>query len=144
MQKSVPLFTSTEAVVIHNKIIMSKTTRTYWNVLDKENTNKWKIVDDTNGKVRQLTVAIDEKTGDYTQLTRFEQGIDTKDFGSKFHDYPEEIYVISGRIYDESFDMWLEAGHYCSRPPGEVHDPFRSETSCLVLEVSYPSQTKNI
>ena len=121
---------------------MSKTTRTYWNVLDEENTNEWEVVDDTDGKIKQLTVATDKETGDYTRLTRFESGTDTKSSGSKFHDYPEEIYVISGRLYDEAFDMWLESGHYCSRPPGEVHGPFRSKEGCLVLEVSYPSQTR--
>ncbi|MBT8440473.1 MAG: cupin domain-containing protein, partial [Gammaproteobacteria bacterium] len=113
---------------------MSKSTRTYWNVLEKESAKEWEAVDGTDGKIEQLTVAIDEETGDYTRLTRFQPGADTAEFGSKFHDYPEEIYVISGSLYDEVFDMWLEAGHYCSRPPGEVHGPFRSVDGCLVLE----------
>ena len=117
---------------------MSKTTKTYWNILDKENADAWEVIDDTDGKIKQLTVAIDNESGDYTRLTLFEPGADTKDFGSKFHDYPEEIYVISGRLYDKAFTMWLEAGHYCSRPPGEVHGPFRSEEGCLVLEISFP------
>jgi quercetin dioxygenase-like cupin family protein len=119
---------------------MSKTTKTYWNVLAKENINAWEVVENTDGKIKQLTVSIDKETGDYTRLTQFEAGADTSDFGSKFHNYPEEIYVISGRLYDKAFDIWLEAGDYCSRPPGEVHGPFRSKKGCLVLEVSYPSQ----
>ena len=61
------------------------------------------------------TLAMDEATGDYTRLTRFETGANTAVFGGKSHDYPEEIYIISGRLYDEAFDMWLEAGHYASR-----------------------------
>ena len=44
------------------------------------------------------------------------------------HEYPEEIYIVSGRLYDEAFNIWLEAGHYASRPPGEVHGPFNLET----------------
>jgi len=32
-------------------------------------------------------------------------------------------------------------GDYASRPPGEAHGPFRTDEGCLVLEMSYPSQT---
>ncbi|MCK5831228.1 MAG: cupin domain-containing protein [Methylococcales bacterium] len=121
---------------------MSKSTKKYWNVLAEEHTNEWEVVEGTEGKIKQLTVAIDKETGDYIRLTQFEAGADTNDFGSKFHDYPEEIYVISGRLYDEAFDMWLEAEHYCNKPLGEVHGPFRSEVGCLVLEISYRRQTR--
>lgn len=120
---------------------MSKNTSTYWNVLAKQNAGKWQSIEGADGMLEQLTLAIDETTGDYTRLTRFKAGADTKKFGSKFHDYPEEIYIISGRLYDEAFDLWLEAGHFASRPPGEVHGPFICEEECLVLEVSHPSQS---
>jgi len=119
---------------------LTKTTVTYWNPLVPENSKKWEVIDDTDGLVEQLTLAIDKKTGDYTRLTRFKPGANTQFFGSKVHNYPEEIFVIEGRLYDEAFDKWLEAGDYCSRPPGEVHGPFRSDVSCVVLEISYPSQ----
>ncbi len=122
---------------------MSKNTVTYWNVLAAQNAGKWEAIADTHGKLEQLTLAMDAVTGDYTRLTRFKAGADTKKFGSKSHDYPEEIYIISGRLYDEAFDMWLEAGHFASRPPGEVHGPFICEEDCLVLEVSHPSQAVN-
>lgn len=119
---------------------MSKTTSTYWNVLSAD--KQWQVIEHTDGKVEQLTLAIDEATGDYTRLTRFKAGADTRQHGSKSHDYPEEIYIISGRLYDAAFDLWLEAGHFASRPPEEVHGPFICEAQCLVLEVSYPSQSK--
>jgi hypothetical protein len=32
-------------------------------------------------------------------------------------------------------------GHYASRPPGEVHGPFRTDVGCVVLEVSFPKRT---
>lgn len=121
---------------------MTKSTVTYWNVLEKTNADKWELVEGTDGMLEQLTLAMDVATGDYTRLTCFKSGADTREFGAKSHDYPEEIYIISGRLYDEAFDMWLEAGHYASRPPGEVHGPFRCEQECLVLEVSYPGQSK--
>jgi len=120
---------------------MSKSTVTYWNVLAASNTGKWEPVEGTDGMLEQLTLAMDEATGDYTRLTRFKTGANTAVFGGKSHHYPEEIYIISGRLYDEAFDMWLEAGHYASRPPGEAHGPFICERECLVLEISYPSQS---
>ncbi|WP_298772395.1 cupin domain-containing protein [uncultured Shewanella sp.] len=121
---------------------MGKDTATYWNVLASENKDKWKPIDGTNGMLEELTLAMDLNTGDYTRLTRFKKGADTKSFGGKSHEYPEEIYIVSGRLYDEAFDVWLEAGHFASRPPGEIHGPFVCEEECLVLEVSYPSQSK--
>jgi len=122
---------------------MSKSTKTYLNVLNAENAASWEPVEGSDGALEQLTLAIDEHTGDYTRLTRFKAGADTKKSGAKSHDYPEEVYIISGRLYDEAFKLWLEAGHYTSRPPGEVHGPFICEEECLVLEISYPSQSVN-
>lgn len=90
--------------------------------------------------LEQLTLAIDQVSGDYTRLTRFKAGANTASLGAKSHNYPEEIYIISGTLYDEAFKMWLEAGHYASRPPGEIHGPFYAKTECIVLECSYPSQ----
>jgi hypothetical protein len=58
-----------------------------------------------------------------TRLTRFLPGADTTAFGGKSHAYPEEVFIVSGRLYDRAFDLWLEAGHYASRPPGEMHGP---------------------
>jgi len=67
---------------------------------------------------------------------------DTTHFGGKSHDYPEEVFIVEGRLYDAAFDRWLEKGDYASRPPGELHGPFRTEEGCLVLEISFPSQAK--
>ena len=120
---------------------MSKNTSTYWNTLSADNAQKWEPIEGSDGMLEQLTVAIDSITGDYTRLTRFKAGADTKIFGGKLHDYPEEIYIISGRLYDVAFDQWLETGHFASRPPGEIHGPFICEQDCLVMEVSFPSQS---
>jgi quercetin dioxygenase-like cupin family protein len=89
--------------------------------------------------IEQLFLALDEATGDFTRLTRFKAGADTSDFGPQVHDYPEEIFIVAGEMYDRAFDRWLTAGDYASRPPGEVHGPFIAKTDCLVLDCSYPS-----
>jgi len=119
---------------------MAKSTTTYWNPLILGNDDRWESIDNTDGQIEQLTLAIDEEAGDHTRLTRFKPGADTTAFGSKSHDYPEEIFIIKGRLFDSAFNRWLEAGEYSSRPPGEVHGPFKTDVECIVLEISYPSQ----
>jgi quercetin dioxygenase-like cupin family protein len=119
---------------------MAKTTKTYWNPLQIENKNLWSPIEGLEEHAEELTLAIDNETGDYTRLTRFKPGADTSEFGAKSHNYPEEIMIMEGRIYDAAFDRWLEAGDYASRPPGEKHGQFKSEDGCVVLEISYPSQ----
>jgi hypothetical protein len=119
---------------------MSKTTATYWNPLRSENRNQWQPVKGLEGMAEELTLSVDEETGEYTRLTRFYPGADTTPFGGKSHDYPEEILIMSGRLYDQAFDMWLESGHYASRPPGEMHGPFKTDIGCIVFEVSFPNK----
>jgi len=118
-----------------------KTTQKYWNPLDTENAQKWEDVDGSNGNLQQVTVAYDKESGDYTRLTKIKAGYSTEAYGAKSHDYPEEIFIVSGKLYDEAFDMWLEKGYYASRPPHEVHGPFVADKEdVIILEVSYPSQ----
>jgi len=120
---------------------MSKSTTTYWNPLLLENAGRWTPVAGLEGMAEELTLSLDPETGEYTRLTRFHPGADTGAFGGKSHAYPEEVFIVSGRLYDQAFGLWLEAGHYASRPPGEVHGPFRTDDGCVVLEVSFPNQT---
>jgi len=119
---------------------MAKTSITYWNPLSSANEGKRQAIDGLEGIAEELTLSIDEETGEYTRLTRFHPGADTTPFGGKSHEYPEEIFVISGRLYDQAFDVWLETGHYTSRPPGEVHGPFKTDIGCTVLELSFPNK----
>ena len=119
---------------------MSKSTVAYWNPLSKINQDKWNPVKGLDGIVEELTLSIDNDTGEYTRLTRFLPGADTTPFGGKSHAYPEEVFVVSGRLYDRAVSMWLETGHYASRPAGELHGPFTTEVGCVVLEVSFPNR----
>lgn len=117
-----------------------KTTTSYWNALTPDAKTRWNPVKGLEGTAEEVTLAHDDATGDYTRLTRFLPGADTTPFGGKTHDYPEEIFVLEGSLYDAAVDAWIGAGDYASRPPGELHGPFRTEVGCVVLEVSYPSQ----
>lgn len=118
-----------------------KSTCTYFNPLEMSSSDKWEEIEGSNGNLAQLTIAEDTESGDYTRLTKFKNGYSTESFGAKSHEYPEEIFVVSGRLYDKAFDIWLETGTYASRPPGEVHGPFIAEGDVVILEMSFPSQT---
>lgn len=120
---------------------MAKSTVKYWNPLNGPNMDKWTPIKGLEGMAEELTLSIDQKTGEYTRLTRFLPGADTTPFGGKSHAYPEEVFIVSGRLYDKAFDLWLESGHYASRPPAEVHGPFTTDIGCVVLEVSFPNKT---
>ena len=65
---------------------MPKTTRTYWNPLSEEHRGDWQPIEGLEGIAEELTLAIDEASG-------------------------------------------------------EPHGPFRTAEGCLVLEISFPSQT---
>jgi hypothetical protein len=119
---------------------MAKSTVTYWNPLRTAHDAGWQPVKGLEGMADELTLSQDPESGEYTRLTRFHPGADTAPFGAKSHDYPEEIFIVSGRLYDAAFGLWLEAGHYASRPPGERHGPFRTDTGCVVLEMSFPNR----
>lgn len=119
---------------------MAKTISTYWNALNPESRERWTPIKGLEGMAEELTLSIDPVTGEYTRLTRFLPGADTALFGSKSHPYPEEVFIVSGRLYDKAFDMWLETGHYASRPPGELHGPFKTDVGCVVLELSFPGR----
>lgn len=120
---------------------MSKTTAPYWNPLAPHYRAQWTAIDGLHGMAEQVTLSLDPETGEYTRLTRFHPGADTTPFGGKSHAYPEEVFIVSGRLYDCAFDLWLETGHYASRPPGEMHGPFKTDVGCVVLEVSFPNRT---
>lgn len=118
---------------------MPKTTATYWNPLNPAHRGKWTPVKGIEKMAEELTLSIDPQTGEYTRLTRFLPGADTTPYSGKTHRYPEEVFIESGRLFDAAFGRWLETGDYASRPPGELHGPFKTDVGCVVLEVSFPN-----
>jgi hypothetical protein len=118
---------------------MAKTTCRYWNPLGSEGAGRWTPVAGLEGVAEELTLGVDPATGEYTRLTRFLPGADTTPCGGRAHDYREEVFIVSGRLRDHAFGLWLEAGHYASRPPGEAHGPFTTDVGCVVLELSFPN-----
>lgn len=119
---------------------MAKSTIPYWNPLKNDHRGRWTPVKGLETLAEELTLSIDPETREYTRLTRFLAGADTRPFGGKSHSYPEEVFIVSGRLFDHAVGRWLEPGDYASRPPGEVHGPFTTEAGCVVLEISFPSR----
>lgn len=118
-----------------------KSTMPYWNAFSPEHRGRWTPVKGLEGMAEELTLSASPETGEYTRLTRFLPGADTSAFGVRSHPYPEEVFIVSGRLYDVAVARWLEAGHYASRPPGELHGPFKTDSGCVVLELSFPDRT---
>ncbi|UTV30136.1 cupin domain-containing protein [Photobacterium atrarenae] len=121
---------------------MSKGSVKYWNAFAEQSRNRWKSLAGTDGMIEQITLGRDPDCGDLTRLTRFKAGADTTPFGSSCHQYPEEVFVVSGRLYDQACERWLEQGDYACRQPGEIHGPFLCEQECIVLEISSPGRIK--
>jgi hypothetical protein len=119
---------------------MTKTTATHWNTLSANTDAGWVPVPGMEGIAEELLLSVDPETEEYTKLTRFLPGCDTTALGPKIHAYPEEIVVVSGRLYDAALDRWLGPGDYFSRSPFEVHGPFRTDEGAVVLEQSFPQR----
>jgi ChrR Cupin-like domain len=115
---------------------MSKSLSPYWNALREP--AAWTPVPGLEGQVEFCTLSLCEHSGEYTRLTRFAPGTRTETVA--VHDYPEEVFIVSGRLFDAAVQRWLETGDYASRPPGERHGPFHTEEGCVVLELSFPQR----
>ena len=49
---------------------MAKSTTTYWNSLGPGSRERWTPVKGLEGMAEELTLSIDDDTGEYTKLTR--------------------------------------------------------------------------
>lgn len=92
------------------------------------------------------TLSADPNTGDKTVLLTHTAG---SAWGSPVckHDYWEEVYIIEGRIFDETLQQWFNAGSYCCRPPGMLHGPFRADENGGCKEICwlrYPRKDETI
>lgn len=118
---------------------MAKSTATCWNPPDSENRKRWTPIPGPEGVAEEPTLGIDPIAGEYARPTRFLPGTNAAPFSGRTHLYPEEVFVV-GRLHDRAFDLWPEAGHRASRPPGELHGPLRTDAGRVVLEVSFPDR----
>ena len=71
---------------------MAKSTITYWNTFRDSNRDKWTPVSGLEDMAVELTLSIDNETGEYTRLTRFKPGADTASFGGKKSRLPRRSF----------------------------------------------------
>lgn len=96
----------------------------------------WQSVEGLEGCEEKI-LSRDEDTGDYSRLMHFAPGANTSKAGILRHDHWEEVFIISGSIYDITLDQMFSAGMYACRPPGMPHGPWRTDEGCLLFEVRY-------
>jgi len=100
-------------------------------------------------KQKILASDLDElrKTGSRTRLLRFEPGVFTT--APFVHDHWEEVYLLSGDLtvgndaQGEGGESFLSPTYAC-RPPGVHHGPFRSEKGCMLFEIHYYDESRNL
>ena len=78
----------------------------------------------------------DSDTGDQTAILQHVPG---STWGQPHcaHEYWEECYILEGRLFDETLQRWFEAGHYCCRPPGMIHGPYRADPERGCKEICF-------
>ena len=74
-------------------------------------------------------------TGDYTRVLEFKPGTRTTE--TLVHDFWEEVYIISGSLYDLAKKQNFAAGIYACRPPGMLHGPYDIPDGCMTFEIRY-------
>ena len=96
---------------------MAKTPVTYWNPLKPENHSKWLAINCMENMDEELTLAMDESTGDYTRLTRFKPGADTTAYGGKITLIPKRSWCgRAGFMMQPSTDGSRPATMQADRP----------------------------
>ena len=100
-------------------------------------------------KQKILASDLDErrKTGSRTRLLRFEPGVFTT--APFVHDHWEEVYLLTGDLtvgndpQGKGGESFLSPTYAC-RPPGVHHGPFRSEKGCMLFEIHYYDESRNL
>ena len=59
------------------------------------------------------------------------------------HEYWEECYILEARLVDKSLEKWFDAGHYCCRPLGMLHGPYRADDAGRCKEICLIKHSKD-
>lgn len=95
----------------------------------------WQDIEGWEGWIREQIVSRDPDTGDYTRILEFKPG--TKTTETLVHDFWEEVYIISGSLYDRAKKEHYGTGYYACRPPGMIHGPYDIPDGCVTFEIRY-------
>lgn len=96
---------------------------------------EWSPIEGMDGMISEKIVSRDPDSGDYTRILKFEPGTVTTE--TLIHDFWEEVYIISGTLYDKAKKETYKEGYYACRPPGMTHGPYDIPDGCVTFEIRY-------
>jgi quercetin dioxygenase-like cupin family protein len=99
---------------------------------------EWTPVDARVPGLTERILARDPGAAVATRMLRFAPGTDTSAMGIQSHEFWEEVYILSGELFDIELSETFNAGSYACRPPGMRHGPWRTPGGCTTFEVRYP------
>ncbi len=103
--------------------------------VDSDTRFEWRLVQGSELEIKEKILSYDPETGDYTRLLKFPPGIETSE--TLVHEFWEEVWIVSGSLYDIQKKETYLAGYYACRPPGMRHGPYRIPYGCLTFEIRY-------
>lgn len=103
--------------------------------IDCDTHYEWQSVDGDTLGIKEKILSVDSRTGDYTRLLKFPPGAETSQ--TLIHDFWEEVWIVSGSLYDMQKQETFLAGYYACRPPGMKHGPYRTPFGCVTFEIRY-------
>ena len=90
----------------------------------------------TNAILTTTSLSHDPNTGDQSAILMHTPGSSWSQPVCD-HIYWKECYVLEGRSFDESLGRWFDAGHYCCRPSGMKHGPYKADPERGCKEICY-------
>lgn len=100
-------------------------------------------IKEIKGKVSGLSERVISGVPDSDHLVRvleFAPGTDTTANGIQSHEYWEEVFIMSGSIYDLTLQQEFTAGMIATRPPRMKHGPWKTNEGCVMYEVRHPKK----
>ncbi len=96
---------------------------------------EWQEIEGSGGMIHEKILSLDPDTGDYTRVLEFKPGTRTTE--TLVHEFWEEVWIISGSLYDIAKEQHFAAGTYACRPPGMLHGPYDIPDGCMTFEIRY-------
>lgn len=80
-------------------------------------------------------LSVDPETGDHTRLLKIAPGYKSDKIIE--HDFFEEVYLLSGSVFDHTMNKLIVTGTYSHLPPHTPHGPYSSQEGCMTIETRY-------
>lgn len=95
----------------------------------------WRPIEGDKFGIMEKILSEDTETGSYTRLLKFPPIENTE--LTLTHEFWEEVYLVSGTLYDIAKKETFLPGFYACRPPGMIHGPYSIPYGCVTFEIRY-------